>query len=257
MDTGEFNGYAWSANIGWIKFSDSKYKVRTNIIEKPPLVKETPIANLKITPIEGQALLTVSLDASSSYDSDGTIEEYTWIASNDQEKSGTDTKMTFNNPGNYDVILTVTDNDGLTDTVQETIVVKDIEQSFANLKFIGLKDFYRIGETVEIELFETVERDKYTRIDLWMAIELPNGNLIFRTNIPFVPWSPNQQPYKTSIENTDTSHHIFDFELPEGLGGDYTLYAVYVKEGENPVTNGFSIRSNLVIKQIFLANRKD
>jgi len=41
------------------------------------------------------------------------------------------------------------------------------------------------------------------------------------------------------------------------MGGDYTLYAAYVKEGENPVTSGFSIRSNLLIRQIFLANRKD
>jgi hypothetical protein len=41
------------------------------------------------------------------------------------------------------------------------------------------------------------------------------------------------------------------------MGGDYTLYATYVQEGENPVTNGFSIRSNLAIRQIVLANRKD
>ncbi|MCK5522974.1 MAG: hypothetical protein KAI83_07560 [Thiomargarita sp.] len=71
------------------------------------------------------------------------------------------------------------------------------------------------------------------------------------------PWSPQPQAHKTSIENAETSHYIFDFELPEGMGGDYTLYAVYVEEGENPVTNGFSHRSNLVIRQIFLANRKD
>jgi hypothetical protein len=50
---------------------------------------------------------------------------------------------------------------------------------------------------------------------------------------------------------------LFDFELPEGMGGDYTLYAVYVQEDENPVTNGLSIRSNLAIRQIVLANRND
>jgi hypothetical protein len=128
---------------------------------------------------------------------------------------------------------------------------------FAHLEFRSLKDFYRVGEKVVIELVETVNRDKYTRIDLWVAIELPSGDFVFRTDVPLSPWSPNQQPHKTSIENTETSHYIFDFELPEGMGGDYTLYAAYVKEGENPVTNGFSIRSNLLVQQIFLANRKD
>jgi hypothetical protein len=71
------------------------------------------------------------------------------------------------------------------------------------------------------------------------------------------PWNFTAQPHKISVENTETSHHIFDFELPEGMGGDYTLYAAYVQEGENPVTNGLSIRSNLAIRQIVLANRKD
>jgi parallel beta-helix repeat protein len=127
----------------------------------------------------------------------------------------------------------------------------------ANLEFRGLKDFYQVGETLVMELVEMANRDKYTRVDLWVAIELPSRDFLFRTEIPLTPWHPNMQPHKTSIENTETSHHIFDFEVPEGIGGDYTLYAAYVKEGENPVTSGFSIRSNLVIRQVFLAGRKN
>jgi len=141
--------------------------------------------------------------------------------------------------------------------VTAIFTAQDPEPDVIHLEFRGLKDLYQVGETLVMELVETVNKDKYTRVDLWVAIELPSRDFLFRTEIPLTPWHPNMQPHKTSIENTETSHHIFDFEVPEGIGGDYTLYAAYVKEGENPVTNGFSIRSNLVVRQIFLGNRKD
>lgn len=187
-----------------------------------------------------------------------------------QQTSGANTQMTFNHVGTYTITLIVTDNDGLTATTQNTVTVSEpivtpqptteppsTGSDFAFLEFRELKYFYRVGETVVMELVETVNRDKDTRVDLWVAIELPSRHFVFRTDVPLNPWSSIQQPHKTSIENTETSHYIFDFELPEGMGGDYTLYAAYVKEGENPVINGFSIRSNLVVRQLVLANQKD
>ena len=229
-----------------------------------PVPKVAPIAHLSISPSNGEIPLTVSLNGSGSSDSDGTIVDYAWTASDGQEKFGTNTKITFNKSETYIITLTVTDNDGLTAIAQDTVTasepittVTSPDSDVAHLKFRGLKDLYQVGETLEMELVETVNRDKYTRVDLWVAIELPSRDFLFRTEIPLTPWHPNPQPHKTSIENTETSHYIFDFEVPEGIGGDYTLYAAYVKEGENPVTNGFSIRSNLVVRQIFLANRKD
>ncbi|HHB93130.1 MAG TPA: PKD domain-containing protein [Thioploca sp.] len=244
-----------------------------------------PTANFSVSTNQGEAPLTVKLDASSSIDPGGKIVDYMWTASDGQELFGSKAQITFNNSGTYNIKLTITDDGELTDTTTDTIIVtepnvitppvveqppvtKPIEQlpaieqpsigsNLAQLEFKGLKNFYNVGETIVIEISETVNRDRYTRVDLWMAIELPDGNFVYRTDVPLMPWSQRQQAYKTSIENTETSHRIFDFELPEGMGGDYTLYAAYVKEGENPVINGFAIRSNLVIQQIFLANRKD
>ncbi len=228
-----------------------------------------PTAVFSVSPTEGDAS-TVTLDASSSTDSGGTIVDYAWTASNGQQAVGKNSQMTFDDAGTYNITLTVTDNDGLTDTAQDDVIVSepivtppptteepDTESEVAYLEFIGLKDFYQVGETVVMELVETANRDKYTRVDLWMAVQLPSEAFLFRTDQPMNPWSLQQQAYKTSIENTESSHHIFDFELPEGMGGDYTFYAVYVKEGENPVTNGFAIRSNLVMRQVFFADRKD
>ncbi len=249
-----------------------------NVTVTPPSPNVPPTAAFSIYPTEGVAPLTITLDASGSTDSDGMIAEYNWIATDGQERY-TNKKlvnMTFSNVGTYiisfmvtddkgaestvvqqTVTVTATDNDGLTDTAQDSVTVEesDTESDIAYLEFIGLNDFYQVGETVVMELVETANRDKYTRVDLWVAIQLPSEEFLFRTDIPLNPWSSQPQAHKTSIENAESSHHIFDFKVPEGLGGDYTLYAAYVKEGENPVTNGFSIRSNVVVQQIFLANR--
>ena len=112
-----------------------------------------------------------------------------------------------------------------------------------------------MGETVVIALIETLPRSQQTPVDLWIAVQLPSGELLFRTDNPLMPWHPKQQAYKTGLDNTEIHHDVFDFEVPEvGMGGDYFLYAVYVKTGDNPISNGFSHRSNLAYKQITLAN---
>ncbi len=242
----------------------------TGLNVPPTAVLQPPVAVFTVSPSSGEAPLIVTLDAKDTYNSDGTINAYQWSSSDGQTATSRTATLTLPNAGTYAISLVVTDNDGLTGTQQETITVSEQEtvtvpepvtvpvtSGFAVLEFKGLKDFYQVGEKVVIELIETVNRDKYTRIDLWVAIKLPDNQFLYRTDIPLHEWNVSAQPHKTSVENTETSHYIFDFELPEGMGGDYTLYAAYVQEGENPVTNGLSIRSNLAIRQIVLANRKD
>jgi hypothetical protein len=131
-------------------------------------------------------------------------------------------------------------------------------ENLAELKFDGLEDSYNVGDQVVMKLVEA--RNRNIPVDLWVAIQLPSGEILFRTDVPlsfWAPWSPNLQPHKTSIESTDTNHHIFDFELPEGIGGNYTLFAVYVEEGKKPVNDkGLDeklFRSNFVKEEIVLA----
>jgi hypothetical protein len=42
-----------------------------------------------------------------------------------------------------------------------------------------MKNFYDIGEKVELDLEESVETNRFERLDLWVAIELPRGAIIF------------------------------------------------------------------------------
>ena len=71
-----------------------------------------PTAIATATPMTGTVPLTVALDASGSSDSDGAIASYSWEVSDGTTLSGVSASKTFNNPGVYDITLTVTDNEG-------------------------------------------------------------------------------------------------------------------------------------------------
>jgi len=59
---------------------------------------------------------TISFDASTSYDPDGTIVSYEWDFGDGATATGKTTTHAYTTAGTYTVTLTVTDNDGLTDT---------------------------------------------------------------------------------------------------------------------------------------------
>jgi hypothetical protein len=73
---------------------------------------------------------SISLDASSSYDPDGIIVNYTWDLGDGTKKSGIKTIHFYSVQGTYSIVLTVTDNDGLIDTDKTTahIFSKDSDE---------------------------------------------------------------------------------------------------------------------------------
>ena len=67
--------------------------------------------------------LTVTFDASSSYDPDGYIVSYEWDFGDGSTASGVTVTHTYSQPGTYTVTLTVTDNDGLIASIPEQVTV--------------------------------------------------------------------------------------------------------------------------------------
>jgi len=86
-----------------------------------------PVADFTWTPQNPKSGETVTFDASDSYDPDGTIILYEWDWDNDgvYDESHTSPIATHSwfQPGNYSVVLRVTDNDGVNDTETKTVNV--------------------------------------------------------------------------------------------------------------------------------------
>jgi len=86
---------------------------------------QPPVAQFIATPTQGNAPLTVNLDASTSNDSDGSIQNYQWKSSDGQTATGKNSYLVFGKIGTYTITLTVTDNEGLTSTTQQTVTVQN------------------------------------------------------------------------------------------------------------------------------------
>ena len=69
-------------------------------------------------PYSGLTSKAILFDASNSYDSDGTIVNYTWSFGDGYNGYGIQVSHKYNEPGIYNVTLTVMDNDNLTNTAK-------------------------------------------------------------------------------------------------------------------------------------------
>ena len=72
-------------------------------------------------PYSGYAGSSVSFDGSGSSDSDGSIVSYAWTFGDGSTGSGVAPSHTYNTAGTYNVVLTVTDDDGLTNTASTPV----------------------------------------------------------------------------------------------------------------------------------------
>ena len=91
----------------------------------PTVPNQSPTANFTANPTSGIAPLEVAFDASNSSDSDGSITSYQWDFKDGNTGTGETANHTFSSIGSYNVNLTVTDNDGATDSTTKTITVTE------------------------------------------------------------------------------------------------------------------------------------
>ncbi len=82
-----------------------------------------PVADFTISDNTGKTPLAVSFDASTSSDNDGQISSYSWDFGDGQSGSGVTINHTYIGAGNFTAILTITDNDGATNTSSKVITV--------------------------------------------------------------------------------------------------------------------------------------
>ncbi len=124
-----------------------------------------PVASFSYLPLAPIVDQLVTFDASGSSDPDGTIASYTWDFGDENVTVVTEATVThvYASAGTYDVNLTVTDGDGLTDTYVASLTVGKRTSTITmsadptsvsvgeNVTITGSINPIRVGVTVTIE----------------------------------------------------------------------------------------------------------
>jgi len=138
--------------------------------------------------------------------------------------------------------------------------IKDLsnseEESVAELNFIDYKPLYQVGEMLKLNLQANIITNRNQRVDLWVSLQMPDGSLLYMTPKITELFSRKPQPFIKSIERIDETYQILQLQVPNNFGGNYTLSAIFIKEGKNFVKGGPAvIKSNVAIANIVLSNR--
>ncbi len=104
--------------------TDNTNKTRTaTVVIDVVEVNQPPVAVLDATPTSGRTPLTVAFTGSGSTDADGTIVGYSWDFGDGATSTDADPSHVYTAAGTRAVSLTVTDDDGATNTATTTIEV--------------------------------------------------------------------------------------------------------------------------------------
>lgn len=146
------------------------------------IIPASPVARFTYSPESPRIGETVTFDASESFDPEGTIVEYAWDFDG---MSATDmiVNYTYSAEGTFTITLTVTDDDGLTDTATADITV--IHRVLA-VKLSGEFD-YLFMENVKIRVATLVTdaetMEPISNADVTMEIYDPDGELWVSANM--------------------------------------------------------------------------
>ncbi len=92
-------------------------------------INSAPVASFTSSPSSGEAPLTVSFDASNSYDSDGEIVSYSWLFGDGNSGTSRKTSHTYGGAGNYSATLTVRDGEGASASLTHMVTVTGVTPS--------------------------------------------------------------------------------------------------------------------------------
>jgi len=120
---------------------------------------QLPVASFTYSPENPEVGEEITFDASSSYDPDGTIVKHEWDFGDGNSAEGEVVTHAYSEAGEYTVTLTVTDNDGLTDSTQKKInvgagvVIKSVTSKHTGKgRFAYFLDGVDFNETFKVEV---------------------------------------------------------------------------------------------------------
>ncbi|MDM8559212.1 PKD domain-containing protein [Candidatus Parabeggiatoa sp. HSG14] len=130
----------------------------------------------------------------------------------------------------------------ITQAVDVTATFNLMPLNQPDLEFVGLKEFYQVGEWFMLDLVEHLQiPPSVPRVDLWIAVEAPDNLFYFMTELPLEPFSLTPQPYRQGIAGSElvdieVKYHLLSFDVPPGRSGTYQFYAIY-NQAETDLSN--------------------
>jgi hypothetical protein len=130
----------------------------------------------------------------------------------------------------------------------------------ASLSFAPLKEVYRPTEKLEIDLnAKLTVPTQAEQVDLWVVISAPHllgaNQYLFLTPKPLELFSTEPQAFQFNLASLAQAVRVLSFDVPTGLGGQYTFFAAFVSAGKNPFKDGFSVlKSDIASAQFILTN---
>lgn len=111
--------------------------------------------------------------------------------------------------------------------------------------FEGLLSQYRLGDNLQLSLQE-INSKRSESVDLWVALQAPNGSLIFFTSNPEEVFSQAPQPYVRQVATSTIKHSLLKFKIPANITkGSYIFYAIFNKADANLSDLPLTLRSNI------------
>ena len=197
-----------------------------------------PIAEFGWTPHEPVVDENVTFDGSPSFapSTNGYIVAYQWSLGDGNVTTGKSFTYAYHNPGNYDVTLTITDNNGLTGSVTHTINVQPLPVAALRVIPDYLQVEVAVGESATAEFYvgETVNQTGlldviFTAHDFSKTFDsqtIASGNVTFDKNgitIPKGTWT-NVTVAFHAPPDSPTGWYSGSITVTSANGGNSTVF---------------------------------
>ena len=178
-----------------------------------PVPNQAPNASFTASPTSGDAPLSVSFNASGSNDPDGSIVSYSWNFGDGTNGAGLTPGHTYNNSGNYTVSLTVTDDDGATDSSSNLIQVTEPPASNLPPNQPVIASPYQ--DELETDLLLSVKTESFSD---------PDGDAHSMSQ-----WQVVKQSDSSVVLEIESSEHLTKLPVPHAVLDRGTTYSVSVQ----------------------------
>ncbi len=128
----------------------------------------------------------------------------------------------------------------LRDAPEMPVVIEVMRPREGQLSFATKQLTYQPGDRLEVALIETMKRESV--LDLWVAVLTEQGQLFYVTETGF-SLMPNA--FVSAVAVDTENHPVFNFIVPQGLTGRFTLLAIFNKADAGIDDLKHNLRSNI------------